>query len=374
MVSDPVNITVTAVYDYDGAPAPLSYVNTKRDAVHYTSSTTFFESYDGEVQYDYTGENVSDTNYGITAFSSNTATVSWGGLFIESYNLLVDDTRLNLEAPAYLRYNLRFSGNQSEVGTGTLWVNGYSHTIDSGWANFTVTQSETGLKNYNVTAVDVSGETDYGQIPLDPEVIWDRVIVTSFSADAVSVPIDVAVELRALAELEYDGHDLGTDDVLFIESLPFTWDPSDNRWEYLLSYATPGVRLFDSLTGVSEDTYNITVGTMNGIAFTIEWYEGGIGGGSGSGGGGAAQIEEPPTPIDPTPLIVTPPLPPASFWRDNGAKLIIGGVVFMFILSATRPPSATRRRRDAFSGIYKDIEKIPKDLLKELKKNPWEGS
>ena len=180
-LGDTVGFTVSAIYDYDNSSVTFSYVNTLRNETHYGEGASFTDMQVVEIKYLYTGENASDNTYGITTFSSNTVTVMWGGLFIEAYEIIVDDSRANVNSDVYLRYHLRFSYNQSDVGSGTLWINDTSHSISSGWANFTVTYSSFVKTVYVETAVDVNGETDYGQIPGNPEIIWDGLKVQSLS-------------------------------------------------------------------------------------------------------------------------------------------------------------------------------------------------
>jgi len=252
-----VNITVSAVHAYDNSAVTFQYINSLRDNVHFASGTSFTDQEDSEVTHEYTCENASDTTYGITAFSSNTLTVSWANLFIEGYEIHIDDSRTNVGSNVYLRYHLRYSGNQSDVSSGTLWVNGTAHTISNGWSNFTVTYPQVGKTMYNVTAVDVNGETDYGQIPSNPEIIWDKVKVELGGATDNRVDVGSQTTVWFRLRYEYDDALVDNGNVLF-NGTSTTYSTVNLRWELNVTQATVG-KLTYYVSSVSGNTYGITV-------------------------------------------------------------------------------------------------------------------
>ena len=270
-VGDTVGFTVTATYDYDSSSVTFSYINTLRNGTHYGEGTSFTDNQVSELTYFYTAENASDNTYAITTFSSNTATVMWGGLFIEAYEIEVDDTRASVDSNVYLRYHLRFSGNQSDVGSGTIWINGTSHSISSAWANFTVTYSSVNKNTYVETAVDVNGETDYGQIPANPEIIWDRIKIIGMGNDDGRRDVDTSGTLWATAVLEYDNHALGSGDSLTISDISMPWSVSNTRFEGTDTKSSVQSVTYNTFTTGNEATYGITAGTMNGYSTTIVW-------------------------------------------------------------------------------------------------------
>ncbi|MHA1905250.1 MAG: hypothetical protein ACW977_14955, partial [Candidatus Thorarchaeota archaeon] len=79
-----VNFTVTVTFQYDSAPCTTYTIKIARNATHWYTFTdaniTSFIDTNSAVVYNYTTTLVeSETTYGITVFSTNTETVTWGG-------------------------------------------------------------------------------------------------------------------------------------------------------------------------------------------------------------------------------------------------------------------------------------------------------
>lgn len=185
-VGTQVNFTVTAVYDYDDSPVNASdwTANILRNATHFATGN-FTDTQVVEVTYSYTTENVTETAYGLTAFSSNTATIKWGSLIIEINELSISDAHVDLGTQVYVHFHSRFSLNQSDCTTGTLYVNGTGYDINgTGWITFSVTNSSICKKVYVVTGADVNGETDYFQMTSNAEIVWNKLQVTFGSSKA----------------------------------------------------------------------------------------------------------------------------------------------------------------------------------------------
>ncbi|MHA1905209.1 MAG: hypothetical protein ACW977_14745, partial [Candidatus Thorarchaeota archaeon] len=79
-----VNFTVTVTFQYDSAPCTTYTITIARNATHWYTFTnanisSFFDT-NSDLVYNYTTTLVvSETTYGITVFSTNTETVTWGG-------------------------------------------------------------------------------------------------------------------------------------------------------------------------------------------------------------------------------------------------------------------------------------------------------
>jgi len=86
-VGTQVDFTVTAVYAHNNKRAPEFTVNISRDGAHFTSNN-FSDACDIASTHQYTTESVAEKTYGLTAFASNSPTVTWSSkTFIQ---LLVD--------------------------------------------------------------------------------------------------------------------------------------------------------------------------------------------------------------------------------------------------------------------------------------------
>jgi hypothetical protein len=203
-VGNYVGVTVTAIREFDNSIVSSWAVYSNRNGTYFaTGNFTDMRTSDGLWQY--AVKNATDNTYGITAFSSNTLTVSWTGMFLETYQLLKDATRVNVGTAVYLRYRIRFSSNLSDVPSGSIWVNGTEHSISSGWANFTVTQSSPCIKTFVKTDINVNGFHAYGQIPANPTIIWDRVNITSLVPSSIRVGVGATATFLASGLFESDG-------------------------------------------------------------------------------------------------------------------------------------------------------------------------
>jgi hypothetical protein len=71
-----VNFIVTAVYAYDNEQVPEFKVNILRDGKHFATNN-FTDISNIEITHHYTTENITEKTYGLTAFASNSPTVTW---------------------------------------------------------------------------------------------------------------------------------------------------------------------------------------------------------------------------------------------------------------------------------------------------------
>lgn len=249
-----VNFTLTAIYDYDDVVVGSSAwtVNVLRNTTHFDSGN-FTDTQESEIVYEYTTENVTETTYGLTAFTSNTVIVTWGDLVIEIYEISVTDTRINIDADAYLYFHSRFSGNQSDCTGGTLYVNGTDYAINgTGWAVVSPFFSDAGKRIYVVTGVNVGDETDYQQIPSNPEVIWDSLTVTiSVGDNRVDINVNASITVTAVRDYDLSAFD-GT---LTLNNTNYQY-ATVQRQNYTTSSASGG-------------TYGITVMSDSGSGYVI---------------------------------------------------------------------------------------------------------
>ena len=147
--------------------------------------------------------------------------------------------------------------------------------------------------------------------------------------------------------------------------LAFTWDSTDMRFEATITMNSPMTITFDTFQCLgSEETYDITAGTMNGLSLTLEWY-GEEQTGSGGGGGGGGIAPPPSQPSTPTyPPTVIPPSPPKTPWIvKHGIAVISFTVIAVFAYRNLRKEPVYKRRRRAIKSSLKpryDVSSSPK--------------
>jgi len=105
-------------------------------------------------------------------------TTSSGNIVIEIDQISETVLRVDISTNVTITFHSRFNNNQSSVTSGTLYINATDYSINStGWTSITVSFATVTRRIYTVTGVNVSGETDYQQIPPNPQITWDRMEV-----------------------------------------------------------------------------------------------------------------------------------------------------------------------------------------------------
>ncbi|MFX1605867.1 MAG: hypothetical protein ACFFDD_08155 [Promethearchaeota archaeon] len=153
------------------------------------------------------------------------------------------------------------TGSKSLTWNGTLWI--YSEA-----------RSGVELQQYGVLSAseDLYGLTAWIQTASDASIVWDRILITSTTANDSRVNINFNVELYVTAQLEYDGHLLESLDTLYMDSIQMTWDSGNLRFELVSSHSSVGSwRYFVNTSNGLESTYGITVVNQDGLFQDIIW-------------------------------------------------------------------------------------------------------
>ncbi len=118
-----------------------------------------------------------------------------------------------------------------------------------------VNNSNANEMTYDISIVNLDGQND--------TVIWDRIEISDYGCDYIDIwdRINVGqnVTIWALAQLQYDNHELGTGDTIHFGDEIMTW----NGTHFTASYTKHLAGLFAytlNSTGSNELTYGITVG------------------------------------------------------------------------------------------------------------------
>jgi len=183
---------------------------------------------------------------------------SSGNITIEIDEISITSLRVNVGTTVTIYFHSRYN-NQSTCTTGTIAVNGTNRNINStGWAFLSVSFSIVTKKVYTVTSVNVSGETDYQQIPSNPQIIWDRMEV--FDNGVSSGRTDVGSTVIYWWKLRYDYDDVvfdATKGSVSIGGEYASWSSTAQRWEREVTLPSTPQNYLQSIT-FSDSTYGLT--------------------------------------------------------------------------------------------------------------------
>jgi len=94
-VGTQVDFRLDAEYAYNNEHVSSYNVNILKDGVHFATNN-FTDTYDTQSMHEYTVENVTETTYGLTAFTSNSLTVTWAETPKTFTQLLIDWVTANV--------------------------------------------------------------------------------------------------------------------------------------------------------------------------------------------------------------------------------------------------------------------------------------
>jgi hypothetical protein len=185
--------------------------------------------------------------------------------------LSVSDARIDIVTPASMPGTALYSVDSSWVPSGTITVSGNSSTITSGAYTYAPTYSTKGKRTMTVTAAVDGGGVNSLTAQVSEDVIWDRIKITNSGVGDGRVSVGDMDLFWATAELDYDGHALGSGDSLIISGIVMTWNATSSRFEGTDVQSSVGIINYDTFTSGTEATYGITVGFMNGFSESISW-------------------------------------------------------------------------------------------------------
>lgn len=124
------------------------------------------------------------------------------------------------------------------------------------------------LETYN-PYIDIA-DAEYTDAEESPTAtfISDRIRILTLGADDTRVNVDGSAEIYATAELEYDGHGLGSGDSLSVESLDLIW----NATHFVGAESKPSVqqKVYDSGEG-EETTFGVTALNLDSRSVSVVW-------------------------------------------------------------------------------------------------------
>ncbi|MFW9963398.1 MAG: hypothetical protein ACFFCX_07535 [Candidatus Sifarchaeia archaeon] len=195
---------------------------------------------------------------------------------IEFYISGVDDGRIDVGATGTTYWNARYDYDDVAISSGlTAFLIG-SKSLGWNGTHWIYSEARPGveLQQYGILS---ASETLYGlnawiQTASDASIIWDRILITSTTVNDNRVNINSNAELYVIAQLEYDGHLLGSLDTLYMDGIQMIWDSVDLRFELVRSQASVGSwRYFVNTSNGLESTFSITVVNQDGLYQDVIW-------------------------------------------------------------------------------------------------------
>jgi hypothetical protein len=211
--------------------------------------------------------------YGITAVNQNgqSTSVIWDRLQVQGYS--VSDSRANVNDNVNVDVTVWFDYDDTPCTTATITVNGYSAThLGNGVYRITRTSSTVASETYNTVAC--SAESAYGITAVDQNgksaaVIWDRIKVSSLTADDARRDVGSTATLSVQLIYEYDSAYIASG-TFALNGLALTYSGSNGVWRATDSKSAVQAVTYNSVSG-TEGAYGLTAVNMNGQSATVIW-------------------------------------------------------------------------------------------------------
>jgi hypothetical protein len=213
--------------------------------------------------------NSSNNPFSITMSNYANATAYWSEDSVDLFSYSITSQRVNVSDTVYINLTYRWSSDHVLLGSGfTIKVNGISHTIMSGWTNFTDTSATVQTVRYQLTQAE--GGAFYVN-SASPTETWERVKIVSGGISATYV--HVGTNVLVYYELEYESDSsLVTDGNVLLNGTGMTYNSSLTRWEENTTSPTIASNYY-SVSAVSGNLYGITViNDTVGTVGTCVWY------------------------------------------------------------------------------------------------------
>jgi len=275
-VNDIITVTVELEYKYDSADVTDGDVSVNSIIFAYTGalgewyadrsqSIVMAETYDSVT--------VLNNAYGITTVDQNaqSQTIIWDR--IQVLTTTVDDARLDVGANCEIHVTLWLEYDGTLLGSGdSVVLDGVAMTWNSGDSRFELNRSQAtvGMWSYYVNS---SVQATYGISALDlngnsVNVIWDQIIVESYSVADNRVNIDDSVNIDVTIKFEYDDYPVenGTVSINSIVASPL----GNGIWRIIESKSTVQGITYDTVA-CSGNTLGISSVNQNGQSQLVIW-------------------------------------------------------------------------------------------------------
>jgi hypothetical protein len=272
-INDNVDIDVTLYYDYDnsvvtdgtvainGASATHQGIGVWR--ITDSEPTVLANTYD-TVAY-------SGGTHGITTVDQNgqSQQVIWDQVIVISYS--VTDNRVDISTVVNVDATLQYNYDNSAVTDGTVTINGISASNQgAGVWRITPSQASVIAVTYNTVVVsgNTHGITSVNQNSQSQQVIWDQVIVVSYTIADTRVDINTVVNVDVTLHYDYDNTAV-MDGTATINGNSATHQGS-GVWRYSTSQSSVQQVTYDTIAA-SGNTLGITSVNQNGQSASVIW-------------------------------------------------------------------------------------------------------
>ncbi|MGY5881469.1 MAG: hypothetical protein RTV31_14550, partial [Candidatus Thorarchaeota archaeon] len=268
-----VNIDVTLTYEFDDDPVTDGTVSINGfSAAPQGSGVWRISQSQGSVQSVSFDTVVCYGNtYGIAVVNqdSQSQDVIWDQVVVQSYTIL--DSRINVDDSANIDFLLHYGYDDADVTNGLVTINGITATHQgSGVWRIGDTKSSVQLVNYNtvvcsgnshgISSVDQNGQAE--------TIIWDQIIVRSYSVDDDRVNLDTVVVINVTLEYEYDSSSV-VNGVVIIQSVSST-HVENGIWQISMSKSSVQMVTLDTVV-CSGNTLGISSVNQNSQSQNVIW-------------------------------------------------------------------------------------------------------
>ncbi|MHA2461631.1 MAG: hypothetical protein ACXAEJ_10350, partial [Candidatus Thorarchaeota archaeon] len=191
-------------------------------------------------------------------------------------SITASDYRDDVGSTITVNVTLEYEYDDANVTDGSVIVNSVSFTYTGANGIWSTDRSQSIVTSETYDSVAVSGNT-YGISAVDiggasTTIIWDRIRILTTTVDDDRLSTDATARITVTAELEYDGHQLGSGDSVFMDDLSMSWHVG-NSWFYLdTSQSTVGLwNYYVNASGTSEATYGISEVNTAGLSQDVIW-------------------------------------------------------------------------------------------------------
>ncbi|MGY5861905.1 MAG: hypothetical protein RTU09_05985, partial [Candidatus Thorarchaeota archaeon] len=257
---DSVNIDVAIEYEYDDTPVLSGFVEVNSiSATHQGSGVwRIIESRSSVQSQTYDTVSCSGNIHGLTSVNQDlkSQTVIWDQITVRSYTVI--DGRVDVSTSVNIDATIEYEYDDTPVIDGTVTINSLSAT-SLGGGIWRITDSSASVVGTTYDTVASAGNT-HGISSIDQNgesvlVIWDRIIVASYSVLDSRVGVNTAIDVNVTLQHEYDSSPV-IDGTVAINSVSAT---------HLVSGVWRITESKSSVIGFTYDTVSCS-GNLHGIA------------------------------------------------------------------------------------------------------------
>ncbi|MFW9887592.1 MAG: hypothetical protein ACFFER_05380 [Candidatus Thorarchaeota archaeon] len=273
-VGESVDVNITIEYEYDDSPVTNGVVTISGVPATYLGSGTWriTQSQGSVGSLNYDTVTCSGNTYGISSVNQNglSQQVIWDRIQVQSYS--VADSRVNIGDNVDIYVTLYYNYDSSPVSDGAVAINGISasHTGSGVWS---IADSEAIVSANLYNTVTCSGN-EFGITVVDQnlqsqQVIWDRVIVSSYDSDDGRININAMSGDHVTLLYEYDSSPV-SDGTVTVNGVAATYSGGSGIWDFGEMKSISQSVTYNSVS-VENNIYDITLVNQNGQSLLQIW-------------------------------------------------------------------------------------------------------